>query len=449
MATATVSSSKKYVLMFGDILILYFSLLLTLLIRYSSDYQTALWNQHLLPFTVVAIIFIAVFYIDDLYEPVFSTARASLLGRIIRNVIIAVIVSFGFFYLGQDRLFSIKPQRVILIDAAIFTVVSYVWHSVFISLTKSAKVANNILYIGQNQLVDEITQAINSNPQLGFKVKATLNQSDNFDDLKQRCLDEKINTIVSTIHPRDNASLAKNLFDCLPLKINFFNITNFYEKIIGKVPVTTVEQVWFLENLSESNKNLYEVVKRVFDILLSLVLLVGALPFVPVIALMIKLSSSGPIFFVQTRTGKQGKDFKAIKFRTMVANAETNGAQWATKNDPRVTALGKIMRQTRIDEIPQLINVIKGEMSMIGPRPERPEFVEELEKQIPFYKERLLVRPGLSGWAQVAGPAYGGSREESLEKLQYDLFYIKNRSFGLDLSIALKTIKTIITRKGQ
>jgi len=133
----------------------------------------------------------------------------------------------------------------------------------------------------------------------------------------------------------------------------------------------------------------------------------------------------------------------------MIIDAEKNGAQWASKNDPRVTSLGKFMRKTRIDELPQLINVIKGDMSLIGPRPERPEFVEQLERQIPFYKERLLVRPGLSGWAQVFGPAYGGSKEETMEKLQYDLYYIKNRSFGLDLGIALRTIKTILTRKGQ
>jgi exopolysaccharide biosynthesis polyprenyl glycosylphosphotransferase len=204
-----------------------------------------------------------------------------------------------------------------------------------------------------------------------------------------------------------------------------------------------------LENLTENNKKLYEITRRIYDICFSILLLAVTLPFTPLIALIIKISSKGPVFFTQIRTGKDGKTFRAIKFRTMVTNAETNGPQWATKNDSRVTGAGRFLRKTRIDEIPQLINVLTNEMSLIGPRPERPKFVEELEKEIPFYKERLLVKPGLTGWAQVAGPAYGGSKEESLEKLQYDLYYIKNRSMALDISIVLKTVKTILTRRGQ
>jgi len=133
----------------------------------------------------------------------------------------------------------------------------------------------------------------------------------------------------------------------------------------------------------------------------------------------------------------------------MIHNAENNGPQWAAKNDHRITSIGGFLRKTRIDELPQLFNVLKNEMSLIGPRPERPEFVEQLETQIPFYKERLLVKPGLTGWAQVVGPAYGGSKEESLEKIQYDLYYIKNRSLGLDLSILLKTIRIVLSRRGQ
>jgi len=243
--------------------------------------------------------------------------------------------------------------------------------------------------------------------------------------------------------------LLKNLFSCLPLQINFYDIATFSEKISGKIPVNTLEQMWFLENLTKIRSPFYQNSKRIFDLTLSILILIVALPLLPVIILAIKLSSRGPIFFQQKRVGKNSKIFTIIKFRSMFIDAENQGAQWATKNDPRVTKIGRIMRKTRIDEIPQLLNVIKGEMSLIGPRPERPEFVEQLHQEIPFYKERLLVKPGLTGWAQVEGPNYGGSKNESLEKLQYDLFYIKNQSFGLDLSITLKTIKTILTRKGQ
>ena len=226
-------------------------------------------------------------------------------------------------------------------------------------------------------------------------------------------------------------------------------MASFYEKITGKIPVATIEQIWFLENLSEGSKKFYEVLKRFFDLVFSLVFLIFSLPIIPLIALLIKLDSPGAVFFRQIRTGKEGNPFWAIKFRTMVDKAETNGPQWATKNDPRVTRLGRFLRKTRIDEIPQLLNVLRGEMSLIGPRPERPEFVEQLQNEIPFYKERLLIKPGLTGWAQVVGPNYGGSISESLEKLQFDLFYIKNRSLTLDLSILLKTIKTVLSRSGQ
>jgi len=170
--------------------------------------------------------------------------------------------------------------------------------------------------------------------------------------------------------------------------------------------------------------------------------------FLPFIYAAVKLNSPGPFLFMQQRTGKSNRKFMAVKIRTMSKNAEHNGPQWAVKNDPRVTRSGRIMRKMRIDEIPQLINVLRGEMSFIGPRPERPEFIEKLEKKIPYYNERLLVKPGLTGWAQINFP-YGASEKDALDKLQYDLYYIKNRSFILDLSIVLKTIKTVLSAGGQ
>ncbi len=203
-----------------------------------------------------------------------------------------------------------------------------------------------------------------------------------------------------------------------------------------------------MENLREGEKNFYEFFKRISDIVLAIIALVISLPFLPILALLIKLDSPGPVFFTQIRTGRGGKNFLAIKLRTMIKDAEKHGAEWAKENDPRITRLGKFLRKTRIDEIPQLFNIIRGEMSFIGPRPERPEFIKTLEQHIPFYKERLIVRPGLTGWAQVNFP-YGASIEDALQKMQYDLYYIKNRSFILDLSIVLKTIKIVLLGGGR
>jgi|SRR3989344_5653515 len=463
LANSTLSS-KKIILLLGDSLLLYFSLWLTLLIRYQNKFSGALWQDHLIPFSVIFILWLVTFYISNLYE--FNNIRnyQSLLSQLFQSFIFNSLIATAFFYLGQNRLFTIRPQRVLIINVLLALILIYGWRLIFVWLTKINKTTNHLMVIGKNALVAEIYEEITPKPELGFKIKIGISNNLNdgldkilpgikifndFKNLKEICTQYKINTIISTIHPRQSPELSKSLFECLPLKISFFDIATFYESITGKIPVNTIEQVWFLENFAEGSKKFYDRLKRVFDFFLASILLIISLPLTPLICLMIKLGSHGPIFFTQIRNGKDSKNFKIIKFRSMVIDAEKNGPQWAQINDPRITKIGKFLRKTRLDEIPQLINVLKGEMSLIGPRPERPEFVNELENKIPFYRERLLVKPGLSGWAQIKGPAYGGSAEESLEKLQYDLYYIKNRSFVLDLSIILKTVGIILSRQGQ
>jgi exopolysaccharide biosynthesis polyprenyl glycosylphosphotransferase len=190
-----------------------------------------------------------------------------------------------------------------------------------------------------------------------------------------------------------------------------------------------------------------QLFQRLLSLAVSFVALVICLPFLPFIILAVRLSSPGPIFFSQTRVGQRGRLFAVYKFRTMRQDAEENGAVWATKDDPRVTSIGKVMRSTRLDEIPQLWNVLRGDMAFVGPRPERPEFVEWLSKEIPFYDLRHMIRPGITGWAQVRY-RYGASLDETKRKLEYDLYYVKNHSIGLDLLIMFETIKTIILRRG-
>jgi exopolysaccharide biosynthesis polyprenyl glycosylphosphotransferase len=184
--------------------------------------------------------------------------------------------------------------------------------------------------------------------------------------------------------------------------------------------------------------------KRMFDVFFALIGLILALPIILITMIAIKLESPGPALFYQERVGEKGRVFKVIKLRSMTVDAEKNGAQWAQKNDPRVTKVGAFIRKTRIDELPQLINVLKGEMSIIGPRPERPIFTEKFEREIPGFSQRLAVKPGLTGWAQING----GYDISPREKLMYDLYYIRNMSFLLDLKIAIKTIKVIFTGEG-
>lgn len=438
--------AKKSLLLLGDILCLIAGLYITLIIRYGRLSIEQL-PEHLIAFSLIYFVWLVVFYIADLYDPKKNDfSNLKLFSDLLRVIIIGGIIAVFFFYFLSPVLPAIKPQRVLLINLSVSLGLLFFWRQYFYGLINYSQIFNRVLVVGSNKLIISLAEEIRNRPQLGYQLIIENNFPDN---LKNYCLQENINTIVTANNFQEDEIIIKNIFDCLPLGIDIYHINSFYEEIALKVPVTNIHLDWFLQNLSENSKKTYEGIKRFADIILALVGLLISLPLLPLIALIIKLESSGPIIFKQIRVGKNGRQFLAMKFRSMVNDAETNGAQWAVKNDPRVTRFGKIMRKTRLDEIPQLINILRDEMSLIGPRPERPEFTEILAEEIPFYRERLLIKPGLTGWAQLLGPAYGGSKEETLEKLKYDLYYIKNRNLTLDLSIILKTIKVVVSRKGQ
>jgi sugar transferase (PEP-CTERM system associated) len=219
------------------------------------------------------------------------------------------------------------------------------------------------------------------------------------------------------------------------------------ERLVGKLPLDGLNPSSLIFTDGFNVKTSQQLLRRLVSMTVSFVGLAICLPFIPFIILAVRFSSPGPIFFRQTRVGLRGRPFSVIKFRTMRQDAEAQGAVWATKNDPRVTKLGRFMRNTRLDEIPQLWNVLRGEMGFVGPRPERPEFVQWLASEIPFYELRHMIRPGITGWAQVRYQ-YGATLEEAKQKLEYDLYYVKHLSLGLDLLIMFETIKTIVLRRG-
>lgn len=227
------------------------------------------------------------------------------------------------------------------------------------------------------------------------------------------------------------------------------DVRSFCEHMVHRLPVSQISSEWLLteEGFSLNTRGSLRRMKRILDLCAAFILLVCTSPIMLLAALAVRLESPGPVIYSQRRVGLFGKTFTVFKFRSMRNDAEKNGAVWAMKSDPRVTKVGKFIRKTRIDELPQLWNVLKGEMSLIGPRPERPEFVEELEKEIPFYSLRHAVKPGVTGWAQVCYP-YGSSVDDSRRKLEYDLYYAKNMSLLLDIKIVLKTIGVILFPKG-
>jgi exopolysaccharide biosynthesis polyprenyl glycosylphosphotransferase len=468
MQSAWSPKRKQGMLLLGDAILLLVGLAITLRLRYPAGELASVWNSHLLAFSVVGLILLTIFYIDDVYG--LPQRRLQLVARLIRSLVIGGIIASTFFYFATDRLFTIKPQRVLLVYLICVGILIYVWHLVYMRLSRLRSLTTPVLLLGRNALTPELIKRMETSPELSLEIRAYLPTAEESDPLTlpdhvlrlpvgtavvATCDEHQIGLVVVGPEPSHQPELVPQLIRCLHAGITFTSSTALYEKLTGKVPVQVIEQRWFLENVSEKSKQGYDLGKRVCDIILAVIGLVISAILFPFIALAIKLNSRGPLIFSQVRTGKNNELFTAFKFRSMYAlaadgSAEASGeAQWTTQNDKRVTPVGQFLRQTRLDELPQLWNVLRGEMSLIGPRPERPSFIEQLEQQIPFYQERLLVKPGLTGWAQVAGPAYGGSVEETLEKIQYDLYYIKHRSFIMDVSIILRTIRIILGRKGQ
>ncbi len=447
---------KKFLLILGDLAVMYASLLFTLMIRYGIEPNKYDWGLHFMPFTTTFFLWLIVFYISDLYNLHAAVNNSRLWKTILRAFIGSSLISVLFFYLSPTT--EIAPKTSLAIFIGVFFAMFVVWRRLFNWALASYLPKNNIAIVGRNGLVDELLAEIKNKPHLGFTISFIVDDKttekeisgtpifSNLKDLPELIEKKKVSNVILVETP-DSENLRALLFECLSLKISFINLVNFYEGITGKVPIESISKTWFLENLSEGDKLGFDAIKRFADVVLALLIFAITLPFWPLIALFIKISSRGPVFFKQIRSGENGHDFKMIKFRTM--KIEDNNHAPTTDKDKRITAIGNFLRKTRIDEIPQVINIIKGEMSFVGPRPERPELIAELEKNIPFYRERMLVKPGITGVDQTSGEYHSPSYEDTLKKLQYDLFYIKNRSLYLDVSILLKTIRTVLSRGGK
>ena len=254
--------------------------------------------------------------------------------------------------------------------------------------------------------------------------------------------------IVAVREQRGGVLPLRELLECRVRGIPVTDLSGFYERVRGEVPVDSLKASWLIYGNGFEQGSLRTLIKRAFDLLASSVLFVATLPLMLLTALVIKLESPGPVIYRQERVGRAGRPFTVLKFRSMRNDAEKDGiARWASVGDPRVTRVGRLIRKLRIDELPQLFNVVRGEMSFVGPRPERPNFVAQLKEQIPFYDLRHSVKPGLTGWAQVRY-SYGASVEDARTKLQFDLYYVKNHSLFLDVLILFETVRVILFREG-
>jgi len=445
---------KQFFLLLIDIILLIISLRTALILRYLSIPNNEIWQQNLKFFIPVFVLWILIFYINSLYDFRKIINQSKLFEQSVKSVLIAFLISIIFFYIIQSP--TINPKTILLIFSIIYYLLFLTWRLLFLLLNKKYLSTINIAIIGYNEIILKTIQAIKKNKQLGYNIKFIVSErnnvlvdvAENYDlvivedinQLSRAIKEHKINIVILEKDISQMKELQKTLFNLLPTGISYRNLIKFYEEISGQIPIEILNKGWFLENLDLANKKNYERIKRLYDLFIASIILLLTLPFWPIIILIIKIESRGPIIFKQIRAGKDCQHFNFYKFRTMYE--ENNNRKMTEKNDKRITKFGKFMRQTRIDEIPQLINVIKGDMAFVGPRPERPELIKELSKNIPFYGIRNLIKPGITGWDQISGEYHSASVRDTYKKLQYDLYYIKNRSIYLDISIFLKTIKT-------
>ena len=309
-----------------------------------------------------------------------------------------------------------------------------------------------VVFVGENDYTQDLLESVKKDGQYVFT--ASLNNTDMKalgKEIVEMYKTKKFDVLVDfTDKLLGDPKLTGKLLQYKLEGLQYYNYLEFYETYENKLPISHLSPKWFLENtgfeIYHNNFNLKA--KRLLDLLFAMLIGIFAAPVIILAAIIVKLESKGPIFFIQERIGEGNRKFNIVKFRSMTTDAEKNGPQWASKNDNRVTKFGKIMRATRIDELPQLWNVLRGEMSFVGPRPEREFFIQQLEKEIPYYNLRHTVKPGLTGWAQVMYP-YGASVEDAYRKLQYDLYYIKHHSIPFDVKVLLKTVTIVIFGKGR
>ncbi|TAD77481.1 MAG: TIGR03013 family PEP-CTERM/XrtA system glycosyltransferase [Sphingomonadales bacterium] len=327
------------------------------------------------------------------------------------------------------------------------------------SFLGSSAFRRRVMVLGAGDRAQRL-RALSERPETGFAIVAYIAMSDDarvveeaiprsaIHDLGRFVENLGVSEVVLALQERRNALPLKDLLRIKTKGVHVNDFSSFIERETGRVDLDTINPSWLIFSDGFSSSRMFSsAVKRIFDITASIVLLALTLPVIVLFACLVKLDSKGPAFFRQTRVGLYGEPFTLIKLRSMRTDAEKDGAKWASENDPRITRLGRFIRKVRIDELPQTWSVLKGEMSFVGPRPEVPSFVESLEEEIPFYSERHMVKPGITGWAQINYP-YGASVEDSRCKLEYDLYYAKNYTPFLDFVILLQTLRVILWPEG-
>ncbi|MDD2757753.1 MAG: sugar transferase [Patescibacteria group bacterium] len=459
---------KQLTLLVGDWLMLYAGLYLGVWLRSWHPPTAAQWSNLFYPMTGLFALATVIFFIVGLYD----LGQAKNSWRFFQKFFVAapiwLAIGVVYFYINQGS--TAQPKTVLLLCTVVGFGLVAGWrylHNIFLSKTI---LKTNIVFAGLTAETMDIIKKLQKEPELGFETVGVIVRPgetaqeflpglaeyplvEKYSDLLTAKPDLSVQLVVVAPSMAQDQGLMKELYTQLFRQTGVINLAKFYEEIMQRIPPFTFSESWFIANLQEQEKKIYDRFRILIDfIFASLMAIVFAVTY-PLVALLIKISSPGPIFFAQERVGRNGQIFKIYKYRSMKAmtadgSAETNGPQYASIEDNRITALGKFMRKTRLDELPQFINIFKNEMSLVGPRPERPEFVAQLTAQMPYYALRHLIKPGLTGWAQIH-KSYYGTIEENLRKLEYDLYYLKNRGILVDTAIILRTFNILGRMAGR
>lgn len=448
----------------GDFICFILGLWLGLTARYLTVPGWQQIDKHLGPFFLLFLFWVVIIFINGLYD--LGQLRGKTYSRrFLETAIVALLFGVIFFYIFPQQ--GISPKTVLLLNVALGFTLSYCWRMVYNHFINTHALKTNVLFVGYTPETEELIKILENYPEQGYKITALidpekkitaanypfLNIYDNLKGVNVVIKNHKVQMSIIAPHLKKDDKILRALYQLLFSKIKVMDLTSFYEVITGRVPPSTFSEAWFLENVKNQSHPIYEKIRAAIDLVLGIMMLIIFAISFPLVALAIKLISPGPIFFKQKRVGQWGKEFTIYKFRSMLAlspdgSAETGGFEFAKKNDKRITWIGKLLRKTRLDELPQCFNLLKRNITIIGPRPERPEIVREMEARMPYYSLRHIVKPGLTGWA-VIHQNYTDTLETTLQKLQYDIFYIKNRSLLLDLTILLRTINVVMRMRGQ
>jgi exopolysaccharide biosynthesis polyprenyl glycosylphosphotransferase len=432
----------------GDLIIFSVALWLSLFIRNGGLPIYADINNYFVPFSIIFVLWVLVFYIAGLYDKYTTVLRDRLPGMIFNAQLANSAIAVFFFYFIP--IFGIAPKTILFIDLFVSFVLIYFWR-VYSSHLFSLKRKESAILIGSGEEIRMLENEINNNPHanLHFVSVIDLEKVENIDfenEVVEKIYSENISIVVIDINNEKAEGILPHLYNLIFSNVVFVDFSKLYADVFDRIPLSLLKYNWFIENISLKRNNIYDFIKRTTDLFLGLFFGFFSLVLYPFVYLAIKIEDGGQVFILQERIGKGGKIIKIPKFRSMNVS---DGGKWVEKDDQRITRVGKFIRKTRIDELPQLFSIIKGEMSLIGPRPDIYNLGIDLVKKIPYYSIRNIIKPGLSGWAQIKQDVVPQSFEETRDRLSYDLYYVKNRSLFLDLKIALRTIQILLSRTGK